>query len=221
MAEIGRWNGHIFEASSSVVRGISDLTVKGSSETEEKTTDGQKYTSMKNSNPIEVSLTVKLSAYLGCDVRDESDAFLADVNSGAKDYLYIGGSKLVTCQLMLTSANVDEVAISPSGQWLYCAVALTLKQCSNRDGTIPSSSSGSSGENVSSSNTSSKKTSVKASSYIGSGSSTTEDATTSTSETSLFKNAVSYIQSTVTASAKAASKSKVTLTTVNLLKLLK
>ena len=172
MAEIASWNGHSFTVSPKLIRGFTGLTIKGSSETEDKTSGGQKYVSRKNSNPSEITLTAELNALTGCDVKNEALKFVDEARSGAKNYFYMGGKKLITCQLMLTEASVSETTIAPNGTWIGCKVKLTMKQCAKYDGTS-SSSSGSSGGSSGSKKTSSKKTSTKKTSTT-----TTKKATT-------------------------------------------
>lgn len=159
MAEIASWNGHSFTVSPKLIRGFTGLTIKGSSETEDKTSDGQKYVSRKNSNPSEITLTAELNALTGCDVKNEALKFVDEARSGAKNYFYMGGKKLITCQLMLTEASVSETTIAPNGTWISCKVKLTMKQCAKYDGSSGSSSSSSSSSSGSSSG--SKKTSTK------------------------------------------------------------
>ena len=163
MATIGKWHGHAFEVSSQIIRSFTDLTIKGSSETENKTSSGYGYVSRKNSKPAEVGITVGLSALTGCDPRNEATAFVNEANAGSSDYFYVGGQKLVPYKLMLTNADVTEVEIAPGGKWVSCKVKLTMKQCAVPDGTKTSSSS-SGGSSSSSSSSSSKKTSTKTSS---------------------------------------------------------
>ena len=150
MAEIASWNGHSFTVSPKLIRGFTGLTIKGSSETEDKTSDGQKYVSRKNSNPSEITLTAELNALTGCDVKNEALKFVDEARSGAKNYFYMGGKKLITCQLMLTEASVSETTIAPNGTWISCKVKLTMKQCAKYDGTGSSSSSSSSSSGSSS-----------------------------------------------------------------------
>ncbi len=158
MAEIASWNGHSFTVSPKLIRGFTGLTIKGSSETEDKTSDGQKYVSRKNSNPSEITLTAELNALTGCDVKNEALKFVDEARSGAKNYFYMGGKKLITCQLMLTEASVSETTIAHNGTWISCKVKLTMKQCAKYDGTGSSSPSSSSS---SSSSSGSKKSSTK------------------------------------------------------------
>ena len=114
MAEVGRWNGHIFEVSTDVLRSFSGLSIKAGCETEEKTSGKQKYVVRKAGNAAEVSLTVTLLRAFGCDVRAEVDAFSSDATAGAKDYFYVGNKKLVPCQLMLTQAEISEIESIPA-----------------------------------------------------------------------------------------------------------
>ena len=134
MAEIGRWNGHKFEVSSSLIRSFTGLQIKGSSETEDKESGNQKYVSRKNGKPVEVSFTIHLNARFGCDVRSEAMSLVSEAIAGKKDYFYVGNKKLVTCQLMLVDATVREIGLVNSGTWTQADVQVTMKQCSKNDG---------------------------------------------------------------------------------------
>lgn len=159
MAEIGRWGGHSFQVSSNLIRGFTGLTIKGSSETEDKEKSGEKYVSRKSGKPIEISLTVVLNAMTGCDVRTEALQFVSEAEAGIKDYFYVGSKKLATCQLMLTDASVNDISIAGNGKWTSAKVQLTLKKCTKNDGTLGQSSSGSSGSKSSKSSGGSKSNS--------------------------------------------------------------
>lgn len=158
MGNIASWNNHNFTVSPSLIRGFTGLTITSGSETEEKTSNSQNYAYRKNGAPSEVALTVELNALTGCDVKKEALAFISEAHAGAQSYFYIGGKKLLTCQLMLTEAQVSEVSLSANGGWIGCKVALTMLQCSKMDGSTGSTSSASS--------SGSKKTSVKTSGFI-------------------------------------------------------
>lgn len=173
MAEIGRWNGHVFEVSPKLIRGFTGLTIKGASNTEDKESGDQGYVSRKHGKPMEVSLTVALNAMTGCDVRTEAMKFVDEARAGRRDYFYIGNKKLVTCQLMLTDASVKNVRITNGGKWVLAEVSLTMKQCSKNDGSSASSSGGGSSGGGSSGggssgggNKSPKKKSVKQESLV-------------------------------------------------------
>ena len=191
MAEIASWNGHSFTVSPKLIRGFTGLTIKGSSETEDKTSDGQKYVSRKNSNPSEITLTAELNALTGCDVKNEALKFVDEARSGAKNYFYMGGKKLITCQLMLTEASVSETTIAPNGTWISCKVKLTMKQCAKYDGSSSSSSS--------SSSSGSKKTSTKKTST------TTTKKTTTAAVVGAVAGAVAAVAKTATTVVKAVS----------------
>ena len=132
--EIGRWNNHIFKVDKKSIRGFKDLQIKGATETEDKVGSNQKFVSRKNSKPTEISLTAILSKQFGCDVQKEAMQFVADAYNGCNDWFYVGKSKLATYKLMLTEANVKDIVITPKGKWLSCSVALTLKQCTQKNG---------------------------------------------------------------------------------------
>ena len=199
MAEIASWNGHSFTVSPKLIRGFTGLTSKGSSETEDKTSDGPKYVSRKNSNPSEITLTAELNALTGCDVKNEALKFVDEARSGAKNYFYMGGKKLITCQLMLTEASVSETTIAPNGTWISCKVKLTMKQCAKYDGTGSSSSSSSSSSGSSSSSSGSKKTSTKKTST------TTTKKTTTAAVVGAVAGAVAAVAKTATTVVKAVS----------------
>ena len=155
----GKWNSHTFVVSPNVIRSFTGLTIKGSSETEDKETGGQKYVSRKSGKPAEISLTVLLSALTGNDVRNEALAFVDEARRGSQGYFYVGGKKLVTCQLMLTDASISETQIASNGVWVGCKVQLTFKQSGKYDGESGGSSSG--GGSSGGSSGGSKKSSVK------------------------------------------------------------
>lgn len=93
MAEIASWNGHSFTVSPKLIRGFTGLTIKGSSETEDKTSGGQKYVSRKNSNPSEITLTAELNALTGCDVKNEALKFVDECAVGREELLLHGRQK--------------------------------------------------------------------------------------------------------------------------------
>lgn len=167
MPEVGKWNSHTFVVSPNVIRSFTGLTIKGSSETEDKETGGQKYVSRKSGKPAEISLTVLLSALTGNDVRNEALAFVDEARRGSQGYFYVGGKKLVTCQLMLTDASISETQIASNGVWVGCKVQLTFKQSGKYDGESGGSSSG--GGSSGRSSGGSKKTSVKKKTTTSSG----------------------------------------------------
>ena len=144
--EIARWNNHKFKVEKKSIHGFTGLQIKGSTETEDKVGSNQKFVSRKNSKPTEISLTALLDARFGCDVKTEAMQFVADAYNGCTDWFYMGASKLSTYKLMLTDATVKDVILSPKGKWISANVALTLKQCTQKNGStagvVEKSSSG-------------------------------------------------------------------------------
>ena len=137
MAQIANWNGHTFEVSSKLIRSFQDLALKGSCETEDKTSGGQKYVSRKNGNPAELTLTVSLNAFFGVtDVRYEAMAYVKEANEGATEYFYLGTQKLISSKMMLVTAEVTEYMPMPANAdvWISCDVKLTFKQADKGDG---------------------------------------------------------------------------------------
>lgn len=201
MAEIALWNNHSFVVSPSLIRGFSDLTIKAGSSTNDKTSSSQTYVTRKNGNAYELSMTVGLSELTGCDVRNEAMTLLEEARTGKSDYFYIAGVKIVTCMLMLTSADVEEVEMNASGTWISCKVKLTFKQSSKMDSTVSTStttkkSSSSSSSKKSSSSSSNSKNSKTTGSY----------ATMNASQLTVNKSTTKQDTASNAAKAKAATK---------------
>lgn len=148
MAQMANWNGHTFEVSPNLIRGFSDLSIKGSCETTTKNSDKQKYVKRKYGEVPEISFVVILNAFFGVtSVYDEAMTFITEAQAGTTAYFYLGTSKLIPAKLMLTSAEVTEIVNMP-GQgdtWISCKIKLTFKQGDKTDKAekTKSSSSGS------------------------------------------------------------------------------
>ena len=153
--EMGRWNGHKFVISPKKIYSFTGLQVKGSSELKDKKDSGQGKVARKGGNPTEVSLTIPINAFTGCDVRKEAMAFVSEARAGKSDYFYVGNKKLVSCKLMLTDATVKEVEITAKGVWKKADVQVTMKQCNKGGGSSSNSNSKSSSSGGSSSGSSS------------------------------------------------------------------
>ena len=154
MPQIGNWNGHVFEVSDRLIRGFTELSIQGGCETTEKNTNEQKYVERKYGNAQSISLVVGLNALLGVtDVQGEAMQFVAEAEAGATAYFYLGSRKLVSCQMMLTRADVVEIVTAPGrgDRWISCNVRITLQQASDNDGSIPASDAGTAGRSGSSS----------------------------------------------------------------------
>ena len=141
-----QWHDVQFYANASQVRGLTDLTISSSIETEDKENGGTKYVSKKNSKGYEISMKALFDARLGIeDVKKEAMALAEYGATGQTGYMYAKGEKLVTPILMMTSAKVSNIRMTPKGVWISAEVQITLKTCSKLDGgtdSPPSSGSG-------------------------------------------------------------------------------
>jgi len=134
---IGKWGGHVFTVSPSLVRGFTDLKIKGGCETNEKNRSKQKYYVRKYGNAREVSMTIGLNAYLGIsDVQNEAMAFVDEATAGKCDYFYLGERKLFSSTMRLVSAEVAEIAHFPGkgNVWISCKINVTFKQGGGNEG---------------------------------------------------------------------------------------
>ena len=131
-----QWHDVQFYANASQVRGLTDLTISSSIETEDKENGGTKYVAKKNSKGYEISMKALFDARLGIkDVKKEAMALAKYGATGQTGYMYAKGEKLVTPILMMTSAKVSNIRMTPSGVWISAEVQITLKTCSKLDGT--------------------------------------------------------------------------------------
>ncbi len=131
-----QWHDVQFYANASQVRGLTDLTISSSIETEDKESGGTKYVSKKNSKGYEISMKALFDARLGIkDVKKEAMALAKYGATGQTGYMYAKGEKLVTPILMMTSAKVSNIRMTPKGVWISAEVQITLKTCSKLDGT--------------------------------------------------------------------------------------
>lgn len=131
--EMAYWHGYEFVVSPSLVRSITDLTVKTSCETETKKSDEDGYYDRgiayrKGANPSDVSFVVHYNAFMGCDVRNEVYGLLLTAQDGVSDNLYIGGKRIISYQFMLTEANLQKVEIARNSKWKSAELVLTMKQ---------------------------------------------------------------------------------------------
>ena len=195
--EMGRWNGHKFIVSPKLIYSFNGLQIKGSSEMKEKKDTEQGTVARKGGNPTEVSLTIHLNAYTGCDVRKEALAFVNEARAGKNDYFYVSKKKLTSCKLMLTEATVKDVEITATGKWKSANVQLTMKQCNKGDGFMGSNSSSSSGGGGGGGGSSSGGGSGSGYSSGGSNKTSVNSSTPTTSNTTSWVNkAVNWVKNT-------------------------
>lgn len=131
---LASWHGHIFEVTPKTIRSFKDLTYKAGCDTEDKTSGTEKWEALKTSDPINVSFSACLRSYFGVDVRKETDGFLEEARTGAKDYLYVGGTKMFPCLMMLKQAEISEVNMGQDGFMKDAVCTLSLVQCEKYGG---------------------------------------------------------------------------------------
>ena len=132
MAEIVKWSGRggiAFYVNSDEIRGIKSLSISASAETEDKTSGGQKFTKKKNSGSYQAAMTALFSAALGTDVQAAALEITEAARCGDSGYLYCRSAKLIPAKMMMVDAKVNNVSMTPGGEWFSCEVAMSLKQC--------------------------------------------------------------------------------------------
>lgn len=138
MAELVRWSGGgglSFFIKNNEIRGVKELSIQASAETEDTTNGGEKYAKKKNSGSYKINLTAVLNAALGVDVQELALRITECARTGETGYFYTGGSKLLPSMFMAADAKISNLQMTPSGQWRYCEVSWELKQASKYDGT--------------------------------------------------------------------------------------
>nr|DAF49239.1 MAG TPA: hypothetical protein [Caudovirales sp. ctrNG92] len=154
--QIGSWGNHTFEVNPVLIRSFTGLTIRGGAEVDEKTSNNQKYVRRKAGNAHELTVTVILNAYMGCDVRAEAMSFVEDARNCEEGYFYIAGKKLLPETLMLTEAQVSEVELSPTGEMVHAQVQLTMQQSDKGDAKGSGSATQGKGNKKGTGNTSTK-----------------------------------------------------------------
>lgn len=199
MAEIASWNGHKFVVQPKLIQSFEDLSIKGSCETTDKTSGGKKYVQWKSGDATQISFTVVLNALAGCsDVYGEAQKYVSEASSGAMAYFYLGSKKAIDAEMMLVSAEVQEVVTRPgSGEkWISCKVKLTMKQGLPPDKEEPASSGSSGGGDSGGSSTSSGGVTTYTAYYYYSGSSGAVQTVSATSTIS-YNDALSKAKALV------------------------
>ena len=136
MTLIGSWGSFKFYIKKKSMIGVKDFGVTVSNETETKSTNSKEnYTSIKNSNPFEVTVTGIFSRILGLkDVRATAWKLMDIVRTGKKFYVYLGAEKVAAPLMVGTNAKTNKIEIGPDKKMNYCEVQLTLKQCEKWEG---------------------------------------------------------------------------------------
>ena len=93
-----------------------------------------------------ISFSTTYFRAMGVDPRAQSEEWEAEL--GSVYPLYVGGKQIGTNPMMLTAVNTTEVNLTPTGEWISCKVALTLKEYASGAETVfltPSSNAGGKG----------------------------------------------------------------------------
>lgn len=133
---IGSWGSFKFYIKKKSMIGVKDFGVTVSNETETKSTNSKEnYTSIKNANPFEISMTGIFSRILGIkDVRATAWELMDIVRTGKKFYVYLGAEKVAAPLMIGTNAKTNKIEIGPDKKMNYCEVQITLKQCEKWSG---------------------------------------------------------------------------------------
>lgn len=126
-----QWNNVKFFANANKVVGLRDLAISATCETEDKEDSGNKYVKLKNKKGFEVTMTAYLDKRLGIkDVRGDAVALAGYAAAGTTGYIYCKGDKLVSTNMMATSAKIKNIQMTPGGSWISCEIDVTFKACS-------------------------------------------------------------------------------------------
>lgn len=138
------WNGVQFYVKPSEIRSFRDLSISASCETEDEENGGEKYAKKKNNGGYEAKLTAIFDQRLGVSDVKQAAINLCDMaRTGAKGYLYHKGGKLISGQMMATSATANKWTFAPDGSVISVDVDISWKQGSKNDGgTAPATPTG-------------------------------------------------------------------------------
>lgn len=144
-ADLVNWSGQkdvSFYLKSKEIRGVKDINISASLDTEDQEADGEKYTKKKNAGSYQITLTAVLNAALGVDVKTVAIAMTEAARQGKSGYFYMSTKKLFPSSFMATDAKITNLRLTRSGKWSYAEVEFTLKQASKYGGGTGSSSTG-------------------------------------------------------------------------------
>lgn len=143
MTNMASWHGHKFQCSAKQIYSFTNLTLKVSSETEDKDKKKQKYVQRKNAKPYEITMTIILDRRFGISApKKEALKICEEARAGNEDYFYFAGTKVVDCKFMLVDATVENIEMLSNGKWIMCEVKCTWKQSTTIAGAKSGSGSG-------------------------------------------------------------------------------
>ena len=138
--DLVNWSGQkgvSFYLKSKEIRGVKDINISASLDTEDNEADSEKYTKKKNAGSYQITLTAVLNAALGVNVKEVAIAMTEAARQGKSGYFYMSTKKLFPSQFMATDAKITNLRLTRKGKWSYAEVEFTLKQCSKYNGSIP------------------------------------------------------------------------------------
>lgn len=136
MNELISWSGNggiSFFLSSDSIRGFKDLVISASTKTKEEKADGEQFAKKESKGSYQITLTAILNEMLDDDIQTVALSMTEAARKGSSGYFYNGGKKLFPAKFMMTDAKISNLNMIPTGGWISCEVALTLKQCGKFD----------------------------------------------------------------------------------------
>lgn len=109
----------------------TSLTLKEDSKDD---TSGTAKTNKRGRELRPISFSTTYLRAVGVDPRAQSEAWEAELGNSYP--LYVGGKQVGTNPMMLTAVNTSDVKFAPTGEWISCKVALTLKEYANGNETV-------------------------------------------------------------------------------------
>lgn len=135
MQYTAKWGPKGFLVSPSMVVPFNDfstsLTLK---EDNKDDTNGTAKTNKRGRELRPISFSTTYYRAMGTDPRYQFKAWEAELGNSYP--LYIGGEQIGANPMILTAVNTSEVKFSPTGEWISCKVALTLKEDAGGNETV-------------------------------------------------------------------------------------
>lgn len=125
---IAQFGSMRFEISADNAMLFADLKLSAGCETEDQSSNGQKFASYKEGKAAAITMTILLNAALGNDVRGTTEWLQHSAQRGVKEYMTLGGRKLYPFQLIMTKADADKIMIAPDGRWVSAEVSVSFTQ---------------------------------------------------------------------------------------------
>lgn len=135
MQYTAKWGPKGFLVSPSMVAPFMEyatsLTLKEDSKDD---TNGTAKTNKRGRELRPISFSTTYLRAMGVDPRAQSEAWEAEL--GNYYPLHIGGKQVGANPMMLTAVSTTDVKFTPTGEWISCKVALTLKEYAGGNETV-------------------------------------------------------------------------------------